>query len=84
MEVDGQIFCLGLKHQGTALEDFVNQVAFLIQGAIPRSRRISTKSRRSSLDICPLEELADMYHAHEAKTTTPIRFEVVLPKDGML
>jgi hypothetical protein len=67
IEIDGHAFCLGLEHLGTALEDSVNQVAFLIQGAISRSRLISSKQGRFSLDICPLEELVDMYHAHEAK-----------------
>jgi ankyrin repeat protein len=67
IEIDGHAFCLGLEYLGTALEDSINQVAFLIQGAISRSKHISSKEGQVSLDICPLVELVDMYHAHEAK-----------------
>lgn len=65
-EIDGHTFCLGLESLGTASEDVTTQVAFLIRGAIFRSRHISQKQGRLSLDICSLGELVDMYHAHKA------------------
>ena len=65
-EIDRYTFCLGLEHLNIALEGSMPQVTFLIQGAIFRSRHISRKQERFSLDICSLGELVDMYHAHEA------------------
>ena len=43
------------------------QVAFLVRGAIFRSREITQGSGKLSLDICSLSELVDMYHAHKAE-----------------
>ena len=66
VEVDGHAFCLGLDSLGTALEESMVQVTFLIRGAIFRSRQIQRDQGRLSLDICSLGELVDMYHAHKA------------------
>jgi hypothetical protein len=41
-------------------------VTYLIKGAIFRPGYAMSESGRSSLDICPLGELIDMYHTHEA------------------
>lgn len=65
-EIDGHAFCLGLEFLNTVLEDSMYQVTFLIRGAIFRSRNLSRKQGRLSLDICSLGELVDMYHAHKA------------------
>ncbi|OCK84868.1 hypothetical protein K432DRAFT_85503, partial [Lepidopterella palustris CBS 459.81] len=64
-EIDGHAFCLGLDFVGTAIEDITTQVTFLIRGAVFRSRNISRKQGRLSLDICSLSELFDMYHTYK-------------------
>jgi ankyrin repeat protein len=69
MEIDGHAFCIGLDFFDTALKESILQVAFLIRGAVFRSRYIPRDQGRLSLDICSLGELVDMYHAHE--TTEP-------------
>jgi hypothetical protein len=66
VEIDGHAFCSGIKLLDTALQESMIPVIFLIQGAIFRSRYISRKQNRLSLDICSLGELFDMYYAHEA------------------
>jgi len=71
-EIDGYAFCLGidsLKGSYKArldLQSLVCPVIYLIRGAIFRPNYSMGRSGRSSLDICPLGELIDMYHAHEA------------------
>jgi hypothetical protein len=65
-EIDGHAFCLGLDSFGSALEESMIQVNFLIRGAIFRSRQIRQNQGRLSLDICSMGELVDMYHSHNA------------------
>jgi hypothetical protein len=66
-EIDGHAFCLGLGFLNRTLKNSINQVTFLIRGAIFWSRHISRDQERFSIDICSLGELIDMYHTHEAK-----------------
>ncbi|KAH8730409.1 heterokaryon incompatibility protein-domain-containing protein, partial [Phaeosphaeriaceae sp. PMI808] len=65
-EIDGHAFCSGLDVSNTLLEDTTTPVAFLVRGAAFRSRTMSQKQRRFSLDICSLSELVDKYHAQKA------------------
>ncbi|KAF1968541.1 hypothetical protein BU23DRAFT_655767, partial [Bimuria novae-zelandiae CBS 107.79] len=71
-QIDGYVFCLGvdsLKNfygARTDLQGMIRSVTYLIREAIFRPGYSMGSSGRSSLDICPLGELMDMYHAHEA------------------
>jgi hypothetical protein len=71
-KIDGYVFCLGvdlLKDFYEArpdLQGLIRSVTYLIREAIFRPDYSMGISGRSSLDICPLGELMDMYHAHEA------------------
>ena len=71
-EIDGYAFCSGLEllkgFYGTHsdLQGLIHLVTYLIRGAIFRSKYVSSRPGRVSLDICPLGELIDMYHTHEA------------------
>ncbi|KAF1964689.1 HET-domain-containing protein [Bimuria novae-zelandiae CBS 107.79] len=71
-DIDGYAFCLGVNSfEGfdkarVGLQSLVRSVTYLISGAIFRPNFSMSRSGRSSLDICPLGELVDMYHAHEA------------------
>jgi hypothetical protein len=72
MEIDGYAFCLGvdlLKRYYKArpdLQSLIRSVTYLIKGAIFRPKYTMSRPGRSSLDICPLGELIDRYHTHEA------------------
>jgi hypothetical protein len=72
MEIDGYAFCLGvelLKRYYEArpdLQSLIRSVTYLVKGAIFRPKYATSRSGRSSLDICPLGELIDRYHTHEA------------------
>ncbi|KAF1813456.1 HET-domain-containing protein, partial [Eremomyces bilateralis CBS 781.70] len=66
IEIDGHAFCSGLDVLGAGFKFSTSQVAFLIRGAIFRSRNMSRKQGILSLDICSLGELIDMYHSHQA------------------
>jgi hypothetical protein len=67
-EIDGYAFCLGvesLKEFYDAqphLQSSIRSVLYLIRGAIFRPKG----SGRVSKEICPLGELIEMYHTHEA------------------
>lgn len=61
-EIDGQAFCSGLDNLGIA----TIPLTALVRGAVFRSRHISRKEERLSLDICCLGELLDVYHSHKA------------------
>jgi hypothetical protein len=71
-EIDGYAFCLGLDtfmglHKGPpALHGLIRSVTYLIRGAIFRPKYTTSGLGRFSLNICPLGELMDMYHTHEA------------------
>jgi hypothetical protein len=65
-EIDGHAFASGLGFLDKASADITTQVAFLIRGAVFRSRNITRTQEGLSLDICTLGELLDMYHAHKA------------------
>jgi ankyrin repeat protein len=70
--IDGYAFCLGVDslrdfyEAHPDLEGLIRSVAYLIREAIFRTSYSIGSSGRSSLDICSLGELMDMYHAHEA------------------
>ncbi|OCK73685.1 HET-domain-containing protein, partial [Lepidopterella palustris CBS 459.81] len=66
-EIDGHAFCVGLEVVRKALNYPIIPAAFLIYGAVFRSRQISRNHGRLSLDICSLGELVDMYHTHKAE-----------------
>ncbi|KAF2184223.1 hypothetical protein K469DRAFT_784132 [Zopfia rhizophila CBS 207.26] len=71
-EIDGYAFCLGVDSFNgfnkacEELQSLVCLVTYLIRGAIFRPDFFISRLGRSSLDICLLGELIDMYHAHEA------------------
>ncbi|KAF2804422.1 HET-domain-containing protein [Mytilinidion resinicola] len=71
-KIDGYAFCLGvdsLKNIYEARQDLqglIRSVTYLIREAIFRPDYLTGNSGQSSLDICPLGELIDMYHAHGA------------------
>jgi ankyrin repeat protein len=70
--IDGYAFCLGLdalEHIYEAhlvLRGLIRSVTYLIREAIFRSEYSTDSSSRAALNICPLGELMDMYHAHGA------------------
>jgi ankyrin repeat protein len=69
-EIDGYAFCLGvdsmkLYKADPDLQSLIDSITYLIKGAIFRPG-YSMSLGRCSLDICPLGELIDMYHTHEA------------------
>jgi ankyrin repeat protein len=70
--IDGYAFSLGvdsLKNFYEArpdLQGLIRSVTYLIREAIFRTGYSMGSSGRSSLDICSLGELMDMYHTHEA------------------
>ncbi|KAK4231611.1 ankyrin repeat-containing domain protein [Podospora fimiseda] len=68
---DGYVFCLGLNaFDHLSLPASIYPVAFLIRGAIFRSRRLTPtmnqQEGRFSLKIRPLGKLFDMYYTREA------------------
>jgi hypothetical protein len=79
-KIDGYVFCLGvdsfknLYNARQDLQGLIHSVIYLIREAIFRPDYLMgglgglslDGSGRSSLDICPLGELMDMYHAHES------------------
>ena len=65
-EIDGYAFCLGLEHLQTTLEDSMCMVTYLMRGAIFRPNHMLKRHERPFLRICPLGELLDMYHTHNA------------------
>lgn len=72
MKIDGYAFCLGLDlfmdfyKARPDLQGLVGSVTFLIRGSIFRPNYATSMSSGRSLHICPLSELIDMYHTHEA------------------
>ncbi|RYP48229.1 hypothetical protein DL768_005836 [Monosporascus sp. mg162] len=64
-EVDGYAFHLGLEAY-LGLRNPILPVTYLIKHSIFRPKYRIDPSGRVSLDIRPLSELIDMYHAHEA------------------
>lgn len=71
-KMDGYVFCLGVlsfKHcyeTMANLQGMVRAITYLIKEAPFRPDFPASSSHRSSLDICPLGELVDMYHTHES------------------
>jgi hypothetical protein len=71
-QMDGYAFCVGLQRLNLPSEGFqelhrlIRSVTFLISQAIFRSRSPTWWSGRTSLEVSPLTELIDMYHAHDA------------------
>ncbi|KAF2491223.1 HET-domain-containing protein, partial [Lophium mytilinum] len=69
-EIDGHGFCLGVDLLegifGTRadLHSLIRSVTYLMKGAI--FRPVMSKASSTSRAICPLGELMDMYHSHEA------------------
>jgi hypothetical protein len=70
--IDGYAFSLGidslkdLYEARPDLQGLIRSVTYLIREAIFRTSYSMGSSGRSSLDICSLGELMDMYHTHEA------------------
>jgi hypothetical protein len=65
-EIDGHTFCLGLDHLGINIEPSTSMVTTLIRGATFRPKKQASDQGRLHLDIGPLGELVDAYHAHKA------------------
>ncbi|KAJ4244821.1 hypothetical protein NW762_014400 [Fusarium torreyae] len=71
-EIDGYAFCSGLSaldlpyETHPDLQPLISSVAYLVKGAVFRSRCTAGRSGRYSLDICPLGQLVDMYHTRKA------------------
>jgi ankyrin repeat protein len=71
-KIDGYAFSLGvdllrdLYEARPDLQGLIRLVTYLIREAIFRTGYLVGSLGRSSLDICSLGELMDMYHAHEA------------------
>ncbi|EHK27467.1 uncharacterized protein TRIVIDRAFT_736, partial [Trichoderma virens Gv29-8] len=72
-EIDGYIFCLGLKALNIAYTDYpdlqslIHPTIYLIRRAIFRSKHTTpSEAGRFSLNIRPLSELIDMYHTRQA------------------
>ena len=70
--IDGYAFCLGLKSLNLSyeaypdLQSLIRSITYLIRGAIFWPRYATSQSDVISLGVCPLGELIDMYHTHEA------------------
>jgi hypothetical protein len=69
--IDGYVFCLGVKFQffyeaHGKLESLIRSITYLMRGAIFRPKHAMSSPSRASLNIRPLGELIDMYHAREA------------------
>ncbi|KAK1240067.1 hypothetical protein MKX08_007509 [Trichoderma sp. CBMAI-0020] len=66
--IDGYAFCLGLPSllSYADIPDHIRSVTYLMRGSIFRPKYSINMSGDVSLDIRPLGELIDMYHAHEA------------------
>jgi hypothetical protein len=71
-EMNGYVFSLGIKSSELSyeacpdLQSLVRSVTYLIRGAVFRPIHATNSSGKASLDIRPLGDLIDMYHAHEA------------------
>lgn len=71
-QIDGYAFCLGIDDFINSykipshLQSLIRSVSYLIRGAIFRSEYSIAQSSRSTLNISPLSELVDMYHANQA------------------
>ncbi|QGI88566.1 hypothetical protein CEK26_003569 [Fusarium fujikuroi] len=71
-EIDGYAFFAGLgvlelPHKDyTGLRPLALTVAYLAKGAAFRSRCATSQTGRFCLDICPLAQLVDMFHARQA------------------
>jgi hypothetical protein len=48
------------------LQSSIKCVPFLMRGSVFRPRHIRTESTTTSLDICPLGDLIDIVHTHQA------------------
>ena len=70
--IDGYAFCLGLKSLNLSyeaypdLQSLIRSITYLIRGAIFQPKYATSQSDVISLGVCPLGELIDMYHTHEA------------------
>ncbi|KAM0481778.1 hypothetical protein ACHAPX_003104 [Trichoderma viride] len=66
--IDGYAFCLGLPSllSYADIPDHIRSVTYLMRGSIFRPKYSLNMSGDVSLDIRPLGELIDMYHAQEA------------------
>lgn len=71
-KIDGYAFCLGIDSMITSykaswdLQNLVRSVLYLIREALFRPAFSKSITGQSTLDICPLSGLVDMYHAHDA------------------
>ncbi|KAK3947007.1 heterokaryon incompatibility protein-domain-containing protein [Pseudoneurospora amorphoporcata] len=71
-EIDGFVFCSGLKALNLSnelpadLRARILSIIYLIRGAIFRPKYATSQSHNFSLNIRPLGELIEMYHTREA------------------
>lgn len=65
-EIDGHAFCLGLDNVEKLQQDPKFLVTNLMRDAVFRPRHVPWRTARLALDICPLGELIDMFHTHDA------------------
>jgi hypothetical protein len=71
-DINGYALCLGvdsclrIAQVPADLRSLVCSITYLIRGANFRPEYAGSRQDRPSLDICPLGELVDMYHTHEA------------------
>ncbi|KAH5370235.1 hypothetical protein HBI49_074980 [Parastagonospora nodorum] len=71
-KMDGYAFCLGIDSMiasykaSSDLQNLIRSVLYLIRESLFRPAFRKSIIGRSTLDICPLSGLVDMYHAHDA------------------
>lgn len=71
--------CVDVYDARPDLKNRIRSVTYLIRGAAFRPRGIG----KSSLEICPLNELLDMYYTHEASLRSDKVYALIgLSSDG--
>ena len=71
--IDGYAFCSGVNYFYEPRQDLehpIRSITYLMKGAIFRPKHEMSGPTTAALDICPLGELIDMFHTHEA--TNPV------------
>ncbi|EHK45650.1 hypothetical protein TRIATDRAFT_291940 [Trichoderma atroviride IMI 206040] len=71
-EIDGYIFCMGINSlnlnytEAPGLRNFIRSATYLIRRKVFQPKHTTSNPSTFSLNIAPLSELIDMYHAREA------------------
>jgi ankyrin repeat protein len=85
--IDGHAFCLGVEPMMRSydappdLQSLIHSVAYLIRGAIFRPRGPNWVPN----EVCPLSDLIDMYHTHEATLHSDEVYALLgMSSDGLL